>query len=45
MCWVRWMSGLDDLDVFNVLYDLDVLNLAKVCSEKISLIESCCCNG
>ena len=48
------MFGLDDLDVFDVLYvldDLDVLDVlgvldvldrAKVCSEKISLIESNC---
>ena len=54
MCW---MFGPNDLDVFYVLYVLDdldvlavldvldVLDLAKVCSEKISLIQSHCCNG
>ncbi len=52
MCW---MFGLNDLEVFDVLYVLDdlddldvldILDLAKVCSEKISLIElHCCCNG
>ena len=48
--WV--FSGfLDVLDVLDVLDDLDVLDvldvpdLAKVCSEKIILIESYCCNG
>ena len=48
------MFGLDDLDVFHVLdvlddlddlHVLDVLDLAKVCYEKISLIELHCRNG
>ena len=54
---MRWMFGLDDLDVIDVLYvldDLDVLDvldvlddldLAKVCSENISIIELYCRNG
>ena len=42
------LDVLDDLDVLDVLDVIDVLDvpdLAKVCSEKISLIESYCCNG
>ena len=45
----RWYPlVLDVLYVLDVLDDLDLLDLldlAKVCSEKISLIESYCCNG
>ena len=41
MCW---MFGLNDLDVFDVLYVLDDLETAKVCSEKISFIELHCHN-